>query len=97
MKQGYCYFMTNKKNWTLYTGITSDLEKRVREHKNWVYKWFTSKYTCIHLVRYEEFATIAEAIDYEKKIKWWTRIRKVDLIEKNNKKREDLASNRFKL
>lgn len=55
MKQWYCYIMSNKKNGALYTGITSDLEKRVREHKNWVYKWFTSKYTCTHLVRYEEF------------------------------------------
>jgi predicted GIY-YIG superfamily endonuclease len=52
---------------------------------------------CTDLVWYEEFSTIEEAIDCEKKIKWWTRIKKIDLIEKDNKKREDLEANRFLL
>jgi len=69
--------MTNKKNGTLYVGVTSNLEKRVGEHKTWFYWWFTKKYWCTQLVWYQESHCIEDAIAYEKKIKKWERLWKI--------------------
>ena len=90
MKNYYVYIITNKRNTVLYTGITNNLEKRIFEHKNKLIKGFTSKYNVAKLVYYEIFNSPKEAIVAEKKIKGWTRQKKIDLIRSMNKKFEDL-------
>ncbi len=69
MKTGYVYIMTNQKNGTLYIGVTTNLVKRVWEHKEGVVEGFTKKYDCKSLVYYEIHADISSAILYEKKLK----------------------------
>lgn len=68
MKHSYVYIMASN-NETLYVWVTSDLIKRVYEHKNWVCEWFTKKYSCNKLVYFELFEDINEAIKKEKQIK----------------------------
>jgi putative endonuclease len=87
---GYVYIMASKKWWVLYTWVTSNLEKRVAQHKSWLIEWFTKKYYVHKLVRFQRFPTIIEAIEYEKIIKWRKRDKKINLIEENNKDRNDL-------
>ena len=79
----YVYILANRKNGTLYVGITSDLIGRIWEHKNKVNHGFSSKYNIDKLVYYEIFEDINEAIDREKKLKLWKRKWKIELIEKN--------------
>jgi len=83
--------MTNKMNTTLYTGVTNDIQERVYQHKNKLTKGFTSKYNINKLVYYEEFDYIDEAIAREKQIKSGLRKKKVELIESENQKWEDLS------
>ena len=90
-KQYYTYLMTNKRNNVLYTGITSDLIKRVYEHKNKLVKGFTSKYNVNKLVYFEEFGDVEEAIVREKQIKGWLRSRKLNLIKGTNPTFKDLS------
>ena len=67
---GTVYIMTNKRNGTLYTGVTSDLKRRVCEHKTKYHRGsFTAKYGCSLLVYYRDFGSIVEAISEEKLIK----------------------------
>jgi putative endonuclease len=82
--------MSSLNNKTLYTGVTNDLERRVKEHKSGFIPGFTKKYNCIKLVYYEEYSDINEAIDREKQIKGWKRIRKEELIDTANKERNEL-------
>jgi len=90
-KGGAVYIMTNKNNTTFYTGVTSDLKKRVYEHKNKLYpKSFTAKYQLNKLVYYEGFHSIEEAIAREKQIKAGSRQKKVKLITSMNKEWRDL-------
>ena len=84
MKQYYVYILASKKNGTLYTGVTSDLVKRIYEHKNDLVEGFTKKYQVHSLVYFEVFSGIKEAIHREKCIKRWKRAWKIELIEKNN-------------
>ena len=84
MKQYYVYILASKKNGTLYTGVTSDLVKRVYEHKNDLVDGFTKKYQVHSLVCFEIFQDVKEAIHREKCIKQWKRAWKIELIEKNN-------------
>ncbi len=86
----YVYIMSSLNNTTLYTGVTNDLERRVKEHKSGLIPGFTKKYNCIKLVYFEEYSNINEAIDREKQIKGWKRIRKEELIDITNKERNDL-------
>jgi len=65
-KQYYVYIMTNRWNTTLYTGVTSDLKRRVYEHKEKLTKGFTSRYNLTKLVYYEVFDDIANALFREK-------------------------------
>jgi putative endonuclease len=65
-KRGYVYLLANKINTVIYTGITSDLKKRVWEHKNHLVKGFTEKYKVNKLVYFEECASIISAIEREK-------------------------------
>lgn len=71
--KGYVYFMTNTNNKAVYIGVTSDLTKRVLQHKNHQYEGFTDKYNCTKLVYYEECNDITTAITREKQLKNWHR------------------------
>ena len=88
---GAVYIMANKRNGTLYAGVTSDLKRRVWEHKNNFYPdSFTVKYKCYTLVYYRAFSRIEEAISEEKRIKGGNRNAKLKLIEDNNPQWNDL-------
>lgn len=82
--------MTNKSNTVLYAGVTSDLIKRVYEHKMKLVSGFTKKYRINKLVYYEVFEDIENAILREKQIKAGSRMKKIDLINSINKKWKDL-------
>lgn len=84
MKQPAIYIMANKINGTIYTGVTSNLIKRVYEHKQAAIECFTSKYDCKKLVYYEAHATMESAINREKQIKAGSREEKIKLIESMN-------------
>ena len=88
---GFVYFMTNKNNTVIYTGVTSNLRNRVYEHKTGKYSnSFTNRYNCYKLVYYESFLFIEEAIAREKQIKAGSRKKKEDLIRKMNPTWQDL-------
>lgn len=91
MKQSHVYIITNKNNTVLYTGVTSDLVKRMYQHKSKVYKGFASKYNCEKLVYFEAFDSIEEAIAREKQIKKYKRVKKLDLINADNSEWQDLS------
>lgn len=84
------YLLASKRNGTLYVGVTSDLVKRVWEHKNHVVDGFTKQYGVSQLVWYEVHATMASAIQREKAIKEWQRAWKIKLIEALNPDWKDL-------
>ncbi|MCK4891249.1 MAG: GIY-YIG nuclease family protein [Candidatus Pacebacteria bacterium] len=86
----YVYIATNKRDTVLYTGITNNLNRRMYEHKNKLIKGFTSKYNIEKLIYSQEFNTAIEAITAEKKIKGWTRIKKIKLIKTVNPEFKDL-------
>jgi putative endonuclease len=86
----YVYIMASKKNGTLYIGITSDLTRRIWEHKQHVILGFTSKYKVDKLVYFEEYQSVEEAIKQEKRLKEWKRKWKIELIEKKNPMWNDL-------
>lgn len=86
----YVYILTNQKRGTLYIGVTSDLIKRVYEHKTKVVEGFTKRYGLSQLVYYETFAQILSAIEREKQLKRWHRDWKINLIENENKDWVDL-------
>jgi len=88
--QYYVYLLANKRNGTLYVGVTSDLIKRVYEHKNNLGSGFTQKYDVHSLVYFEVADDIHSAIRREKQIKKWNRAWKIELIEKNNPEWKDL-------
>jgi putative endonuclease len=92
MKNWYVYIITNHKHWTLYVGVTADIEKRISEHKLKLFEWFSSKYSLDKLVWFQECSSIQDAIQEEKRLKWWNRKQKIDLIECMNPDWEDLAS-----
>jgi putative endonuclease len=89
-KDSYIYILASDRNGTLYVGVTSDLVKRISEHKSKQVKGFTEKYNVTTLVYYEVHAGIEEAITREKAIKAWKRKWKLELIEKNNPQWKDL-------
>jgi len=84
MKSYYVYILASKRNGTLYIGITSDLIKRVYEHKNNLVDGFTKKYKIHNLVYFEETNDVQSAIKREKQIKVWKRSWKIELIESKN-------------
>ena len=90
MKKFYVYILCNKRNGTLYAGVTSDLIKRVYEHKNNLVEGFTQKYNVRRLVWYEMHETAETAIMKEKQIKAWKRQWKLRLIEGDNPDWNDL-------
>ncbi|HAU0762883.1 TPA: GIY-YIG nuclease family protein, partial [Legionella pneumophila] len=84
MKSFYAYIMASKRNGTLYVGSTSDLIKRVWEHKNKVIPGFSARYNVHILVYYEVHETYIEAARREKRFKNWCRQWKLNLIEELN-------------
>lgn len=90
-KKAYTYIMTNSNNSVLYIGVTSNLTKRVLEHKNHIYKGFSDKYNCTKLVYFEEFNNINDAIKREKQLKNWHRDWKTNLITNFNNNWKDLS------
>ena len=90
MKYFYVYILSSKRNGTLYVGVTSNLIKRVDEHKNDVVAGFTKKYKVHNLVWYETHDNAVSPISREKQIKKWKRQWKLQLIEKDNQKWIDL-------
>jgi putative endonuclease len=89
-KQPAVYIMASKRNGTLYTGVTSNIIKRVWEHKNDVIPGFTQQYGIHTLVWFEFHPTMVSAIKREKRIKEWKRKWKLELIEKTNQHWQDL-------
>jgi putative endonuclease len=84
------YILASKQNGTLYVGVTSNIQKRIWEHKNDVVEGFTKKYVVHDLVWYEIHENMESAIIREKNIKAWKRVWKLDLIAKANPSWRDL-------
>ena len=89
-KQPCVYMLASKRNGTLYTGVTSNLLKRIWEHKNHAIEGFTKKYNVTNLVWYEVHETMTSAISREKAIKNWKRAWKINVIEAMNPEWRDL-------
>ncbi|MBI5601837.1 MAG: GIY-YIG nuclease family protein [Deltaproteobacteria bacterium] len=94
-KQPAVYIMASKRNGTLYIGVTSDLVKRVWEHKNDMVEGFTKRYQVHLLVWYELHENFESAIEREKQLKEWKRKWKLDLIENMNPGWKDLYNQIF--
>ena len=90
-KRGYVYMMMNPGNTVIYTGVTSDLWRRVSQHKEKTIEGFTKKYNVTKLVWFEGFASISDAIAAEKKIKAGSRVKKIELVKTLNPGFGDLA------
>ena len=84
MKQPCVYLLASKRNGTLYVGVTSNLLRRVWQHKNDVMEGFTKRYGVHNLVWYESHDTMESAITRENAIKEWKRAWKLSLVEKDN-------------
>ena len=91
MNQSAVYFMTNINNNVLYIGVTSNLKKRVYQHKIKAFKGFTEKYNCDKLVYFEVFIDINQAIIREKQLKKGNRKRKNELVDTMNPNWLDLS------
>jgi putative endonuclease len=90
MKQYFVYIVTNYSNEVIYVGVTSNLTKRVFEHKNKLIDGFTKKYNVNKLVYYERFEDALSAITREKQLKAGSRQKKLNLITKENPQFDDL-------
>lgn len=90
-RQYYVYILTNKRNGTLYTGMTNDLARRVFEHRSKAVPGFTKKYDLTRLAWYEVHGTLESAYQREKRIKEWKRAWKIALIEALNPEWHDLT------
>ncbi len=89
---GYIYILASARNGTLYIGVTSDIGRRVWEHREGLVEGFTKRYGIKTLVYYEAFEGIADAIYREKRLKKWNRAWKLELIESSNPEWNDLSS-----
>ena len=89
-RQYWVYILTNARNTVLYTGITSDLLRRVYEHREKLSPGFTSRYNVAKLVYYEQFQDALSAIAREKQIKAGSRQKKIDSINRMNPGWRDL-------
>jgi putative endonuclease len=89
--QYYVYILSNSRHTVLYVGLTSDIHRRVYQHKTKAYKGFTSKYSCDQLVYFESFDQVFDAISREMELKKWRREWKETLIRENNPSWDDLS------
>jgi putative endonuclease len=87
---GYVYLLANRRNGTLYVGVTNDLMQRIKQHKDKLQEGFTAQYNVTKLMWFEEHWDVRDAIQREKRIKGCKRSWKIELIEKENPKWEDL-------
>jgi len=94
-KSYYVYIITNKWNTTLYIGVTSDLLKRMFQHKNKLIDGFSRRYNLTKLVYFEETNDVNAALAREKQLKKYKRKKKIDLIKSVNPKFEDLSKDWF--
>ena len=94
MRTYWVYIMTNTSK-TLYTGVTSDLSRRVYEHRHRLVPEFTSRYHIDRLVHAEPFSEVRDAIAREKQIKGWLRVKKLALITQSNPEWRDLGEEWF--
>ena len=92
MDKTYYVYITASRTKVLYTGVTSDLTGRIIQHKDKRLNGFTKKYNVSRLVWYNETNDIQTALEWEKKIKGWSRKKKIDMIEKNNPQWQDLSA-----
>jgi len=90
MKNFYVYILATRKRGPIYVGVTSNLQKRVFEHKQHLAQGFTKKYNIDRLVWFEKHESAESAISKEKRLKRWLRIWKVELIESSNPEWLDL-------
>ena len=91
MDRKFWVYIVGSRSGTLYIGITNNIERRMREHKNGEVVGFASKYHCNRLVYYESFDEVQIAIGREKQLKGWCREKKIALIESVNPRWADLA------
>src|SRR5271167_4554524 len=89
-KHYYVYIITNPSR-TLYTGMTNNLRRRIDEHKRKLVPGFTARYNITRLVYFAVFEDVRNAIDCEKKVKSWTRAKRVALVESKNPNWDDLS------
>ncbi len=92
LKIYYVYILASKSG-TLYIGVTSDIKRRIYEHKSKIIKGFTERYNIDRLMFYQEFDNVNQAIESEKKFKKWGRQKKMDLIKVMNPGFIDLYEN----
>ncbi len=90
-KDYFVYVLTNSGNTVLYTGVTNDLRRRLKEHREKLMPGFTARYNIHKLVWYEMSSSAAEAIAAEKTIKGWGRGKKLAMIMKTNPTFKDLS------
>ena len=95
MKQPCVYLLSSRRNGTLYVGVTSNLPRRVWEHRNHLVEGFTKKYDVTRLVWYEQHESMESAIAREKAIKSWKRAWKIELVEAENSEWLDLYETLF--
>ncbi len=88
----YVYILTNNTNTVLYIGVTSNIQKRIYEHKNGLLPGFSKRYKLCKLVYCENCSSIIDAIRREKQLKTWRRAWKEDLINSLNPQWKDLAT-----
>ena len=90
-RQSYVYFLTNFLRTVLYIGVTTDLSRRIGQHRSSTVEGFSKKYHLSCLVYYEEIPTLLEAIKREKQLKGWKRSKKEALISKVNPEWKDMG------
>ena len=93
--QYYLYLLTNKRNGTLYIGVTNNLERRLFEHKKKLIEGFTKRYNLNKLIYFETYQFVNDAIKRERNMKKWKRQWKIDLIERDNPNWKDLSKDWF--
>jgi putative endonuclease len=90
MNRGYVYIMSNKRDGTLYVGVSSNLSRRIWVHRESIIDGFTKRYGLKRLVYYESYEDIWNALQHEKNLKHWPRVWKLALIQQMNPDWEDL-------
>lgn len=94
-RHAYVYIMMNKWRTTSYVGVTNDLARRVREHRDGLVEGFSKRYQCHDLVYFEAGESIVGAIEREKEIKRWSRAKKIALVRSRNPELRDISHTCF--
>jgi putative endonuclease len=94
-KGGYVYITSNPRRTVLYTGSSSNMPKRMNDHKHGTFDGFSKKYNCRDLMYFEFYPDIADAVKKERQIKEWRREWKINLINRDNAQMKDLSKDWF--